>query len=85
MVSLNKNPAVKANTPDKPTAGTISIWLNFLIRITTVVKAIGMIKAYAFPRAVPPEILVPIMTYKPAAAKIIATKVEKLIFSFKKK
>ena len=25
MVSLNKNPAVKANTPDKPTAGTISI------------------------------------------------------------
>ena len=44
-----------------------------------------MIKAYAFPRAVPPEILVPIMTYKPAAAKIIATKVEKLIFSFKKK
>ncbi len=58
---LNTKPADAANTPDNATAGTISICLKVLIKITTAVNATGITKAKALPRALPPEILVPII------------------------
>ena len=58
---LKKNPAAAAKIPETATAGTISIVLNVRIRVTIIVNPTGMTKAKAFPSAVPPDILVPIM------------------------